>query len=82
MRESEKDWKQDVNRRIRRHARREKEEFYERIAEEAHKVAEKGKISKIYKITKSINGRRRRKKDNIGDKNGMIIQDKGKIPER
>lgn len=70
-----------TNREIRR-ARGDKNEYYEQISEEARRAAERGEMSKINKITKYLNGRKRRRNNNIRDEDRVIIQEHKQVIER
>ena len=71
-----------LNREVKRCAKRDKNEYYEEIAEEAENAAGRGEMNKVYKITKDLKGIRRKECVEIRDKEGNIIQRRENIIKR
>ena len=64
---------QDLDRQVKRKARKDKRIFTEELANEAEQAAKIGNSSKVYKITKKICGRNFQNSKPIKDKNGNTL---------
>jgi Reverse transcriptase (RNA-dependent DNA polymerase)/Domain of unknown function (DUF6451) len=63
----------NLNKAVKRSARKDRRKFLENLAEEAQTAADKGHLSELYKITKTLSQKSTNKQVPVKDKQGKIV---------
>ena len=64
------------DREVKKSARNDKRKWYDKIAQDAQRAAENGRLKEVYLLTRKITGKWNRSSSAVKDSNGVIIKDK------